>query len=55
MISKNSIFNFKESPYYLEYEDTLFVDGVNTGDIFNPGTGEFMTRTMQMKNDTWKS
>ena len=55
MISNNSIFNFQESPYYLEHEDTLFVDGVNTGDIFDLDTGEFLTRSTQIKNDTWKS
>jgi hypothetical protein len=55
MISSNSIFNFEKSPYYLEYEDTLFVDGVNTGDTFDLDTGEFLTRSTQIKNDTWKS
>ena len=55
MMSNNSIFNFQESPYYLEHEDTLFVDGVNTGDTFDLDTGEFLTRSTQIKNDTWKS
>ena len=44
MMSNNSIFNFQESPYYLEHEDTLFVDGVNTGDIFDLDTGKFKAR-----------
>ena len=55
MISNGAVFNFKDSPYYLEHEDTLFVDGVNTGDTFNLDTGEFLTRSTQIKNDTWKS
>ena len=55
MMSNNSIFNFQESPYYLEHEDTLFVDGVDTGDTFDLDTGEFLTRSTQIKNDTWKS
>ena len=55
MISNNSIFNFQESPYYLEHEDTLFVDGVNTGDIFDLDTGKFEARSTQIENETWKS
>ena len=55
MISNNSIFNFQESPYYLEHEDTLFVDGVNTGDIFDLDTGKFKARSTQIENETWKS
>ena len=55
MMSNNSIFNFQESPYYLEHEDTLFVDGVNTGDIFDLDTGKFEARSTQIENETWKS
>ena len=55
MMSNNNIFNFQESPYYLEYKDTLFVDGVSTGDTFDLSTGKFESRIEQIKADTWKS
>ena len=55
MISNNNIFDFQESPYYLEYKDNLFVDGVSTGDTFDLSTGKFESRIKQIKADTWKS
>jgi len=51
MISNNSIFNLRESPYYLEYEDTLFVDGVNTEDEFEHDK----CSGRQISNETWKT
>jgi len=51
MISNDAVFNFKESPYYLEYDNTLWVDGVDTEDKFeyNRCVGR------QLVNETWKA
>ena len=51
MISNNSDFNFKDTPYYLEYDETLIVDGFDTEDIFE--NNQCLGRTNL--NKTWKS
>ena len=51
MISDNSDFNFKDTPYYLEYDETLIVDGFDTEDIFE--NNQCLGRINL--NKTWKS
>tara|TARA_B000000565_G_scaffold255136_1_gene235010 strand:- start:477 stop:1088 length:612 start_codon:yes stop_codon:yes gene_type:complete len=51
MISNDTMFNFKDTPYYLEYDSTLIVDGFDTEDVFekNKCIGR------EDINETWKS
>lgn len=51
MISHNLKFNFNETPYNLEYKDTLIVDGFDTEDKFVDN--QCLGRTNL--NKTWKS
>ena len=51
MMSNDTSFNFKKSPYYLEYDETLIVDGFDTEDIFK--NNECLGRTNL--HETWKS
>ena len=51
MISNDADFNFRESPYYFEYEDTLWVDGIDTGDKFEHDR----CVGRQIANETWKT
>lgn len=51
LISNNTVFNFKDSPYYLEYQNSLFVDGIDTGDKFEHDR----CIGRQIINETWKS
>ena len=44
-------FNFNDSPYYLEYDKSLIVDGFDTDDVFEHG--KCLGR--QYLNETWKS
>ena len=51
MMSNNTEFNFKDTPYYLEYHDSLIVDGFDTEDKFE--YNRCIGRLIQKK--TWKS
>ena len=51
MISNDATFNLKESPYYLEYDKTLWVNGIDTGDKFE--RDQCIGR--QLVNETWKT
>ena len=44
-------FNFNDSPYYLEYDKSLIVDGFDTDDVFEDG--KCLGR--EYLNKTWKS
>ena len=50
-MSNNDEFDFKDSPYYLEYDNTLIVNGFDTKDKFeyNKCLGRMIV------NETWKS
>ena len=51
LMSNNDEFDFKDSPYYLEYDNTLIVNGLDTKDKFeyNKCLGRMIV------NETWKS
>ena len=51
MMSNNTQFDFKDTPYYLEYQDSLIVDNFDTEDKFehNQCIGRLI------ENKTWKS
>tara|TARA_B100001029_G_C15064017_1_gene461737 strand:- start:19535 stop:20143 length:609 start_codon:yes stop_codon:yes gene_type:complete len=51
LISNNEKFNFKNTPYYLEYNNSLIVDGFDTQDKFEDN--ECLEREKKFK--TWKS
>ena len=51
MISNDATFNLKESPYYLEYDKTLWVNGIDTGDKFEHDR----CVGRQIANETWKT
>ena len=50
-LSNNTQFDFKDTPYYLEYQDSLIVDNFDTEDKFehNQCIGRLI------ENKTWKS
>ena len=51
MISNKTVHDFKDTPYHLEYDNTLIVDGFDTEDVFekNKCIGR------ENINVTWKS
>lgn len=51
MMTQTDQFDFKDTPYYLEYSNTLIVDGYDTDDIFK--NNQCLGR--ESTNETWKS
>jgi acyl-coenzyme A synthetase/AMP-(fatty) acid ligase len=51
VMSNNDEFDFKDSPYYLEYDETLIVNGFNTEDKFEHN--KCLSRLIV--NETWKN
>lgn len=51
LMSNNTMFDFKDTPYYLEYQNSLIVNGFDTEDKFEHN--QCMGRLIQ--NETWKN
>lgn len=51
MMSRELEFDFEDTPYHLKYDNTLFVDGFNTEDVFE----NKQCKGRPSLNNTWKS
>lgn len=51
MMSKETEFDFKDTPYHIEYNESLIVDGFDTKDIFE----NYQCLGRKNLNKTWKS